>query len=123
MLHVGHPCRGPIAKDEVILPMVRICSAKKLSLVGNGIATAYFADGVEPATLPGPGRSEGAARRADKGPVVLMVSRLVREKGATIFCPWPAVLRVRPASSTLVRSNRTNVMRSRHPKWPRPPTS
>ncbi len=72
-------------EDEVVLPKVRICSAKKLSLVGNGIATAHFAAPVEPATLPRPGRDEGAARRADAWPVVLMVSRLVREKGCHDF--------------------------------------
>ena len=71
-------------EDEVVLPKVGICSAKKLSLVGNGIATAHFAARVEPATMPGPNRYEGAALAADAETVVLMVSRLVR-RGATIF--------------------------------------
>jgi glycosyltransferase involved in cell wall biosynthesis len=72
-------------EDEVVLPKVKICSIKKLSLVGNGIETAHFAARVEPATLPGPGGDEGAAKRGDGGPVVLMVSRLVREKGCHDF--------------------------------------
>jgi glycosyltransferase involved in cell wall biosynthesis len=72
-------------EDEVVLPKVKICSAKKLSLVGNGIATAHYAARVEPAPLPGPRRDEGAADGADSRPVVLMVSRLVREKGCHDF--------------------------------------
>ena len=58
-------------EDEIVLPKVRICSAKKLSLVGNGIATAHFAARVEPATLPGPRprRERGpACRRGTGGP-------------------------------------------------------
>jgi len=72
-------------EDEVVLPRVKICSAKKLSLVGNGIETAHFVARVEPATLPGPGGDEGAAQLGGGGPVVLMVSRLVREKGCHDF--------------------------------------
>jgi glycosyltransferase involved in cell wall biosynthesis len=72
-------------EDEVVLPKVKICSSKKLSLVGNGIATAHYAPRVEPAPLPRPRQDEGAAGRADSRPVVLMVSRLVREKGCHDF--------------------------------------
>jgi glycosyltransferase involved in cell wall biosynthesis len=62
-------------EDQSVLPQVKICPARKLSYLGNGIATEHFTEKVEPASL-GTG---------DDLPVVLMVSRLVREKGCHDF--------------------------------------
>jgi glycosyltransferase involved in cell wall biosynthesis len=59
-------------EDERVLPRARICSRRKLSYVGNGIDLARFLEPVTPA-VSGP------------KPIVLMVSRLVREKGSRDF--------------------------------------
>ena len=59
-------------EDAQVLPRVRICSKHKLVLVGNGIDVERFADGRQP--LPAGGT-----------PVVMMVSRLVSEKGCLDF--------------------------------------
>ena len=59
-------------EDEAVLPRARICPGHKLRFVGNGVVLERFLD-VPPAASDG-GR-----------PVVLMVSRLVREKGCDDF--------------------------------------
>lgn len=59
-------------EDETVLPAARICTAGKIRYVGNGIMLERFLEPVEPA-LHSP------------RPIVLMVSRLVREKGCTDF--------------------------------------
>ena len=59
-------------EDEEVMPAARLCRAGKLSFVGNGIDVEHFATPVPPA-LP-------AGR-----PVVLMVSRLVADKGCRDF--------------------------------------
>jgi glycosyltransferase involved in cell wall biosynthesis len=66
-------------EDEAVLPKARICPRRKLAYVGNGIMLDRFA---EPVT---------AALRA-KRPIVLMVSRLVREKGCADFIALAASL-------------------------------
>jgi len=59
-------------EDEAVLPRVGICRRGKLGYVGNGIVMDRFLAPVEP-TL----RSER--------PIVVMISRLVREKGCADF--------------------------------------
>jgi len=59
-------------EDEQVLPAVRICPRRKLEYVGNGIVLDRF---LAPAT---------PALRSDR-PIVMMVSRLVREKGCADF--------------------------------------
>ena len=59
-------------EDERVLPAVHVCPARKIRYVGNGVVLERFlATG-----QPGPD---------DGMPVVLMVSRLVREKGCEDF--------------------------------------
>jgi glycosyltransferase involved in cell wall biosynthesis len=76
-------------EDESVLPKVGICPARKISYIGNGIDAEYFSSPVEPARLPEPDDAEVDGPRAAKTggelPVVLMVSRLVREKGCQDF--------------------------------------
>ena len=76
-------------EDEDVLAAVGICPRRKLSYIGNGIATEYFAAPVPPAVLPdveGAAPAGQAERPTDEElPVVLMVSRLVREKGCSDF--------------------------------------
>jgi glycosyltransferase involved in cell wall biosynthesis len=55
-------------EDETTLPRARICPTRKLVYIGNGIALDRFLEPVQPAL--------SSAR-----PIVVMVSRLVREKG------------------------------------------
>ena len=59
-------------EDETALPRARICPAAKIAYVGNGIQLDRFAGKTEPAI------------RSSR-PLVLMVSRLVREKGCQDF--------------------------------------
>ena len=59
-------------EDEHVLPEARICPAAKLTYVGNGIAVDRFSQPIPPAL------------RSPR-PIVLMVSRLVREKGCADF--------------------------------------
>jgi glycosyltransferase involved in cell wall biosynthesis len=59
-------------EDETVLPRAHICSTRKLRDVGNGIVIDRFLVPVERAI-------------ASDRPVVLMVSRLVREKGIADF--------------------------------------
>ncbi len=59
-------------EDEATLPRAHICSAGKLRYVGNGVVLARFLEAVEPAP------------RSTR-PTVVMVSRLVREKGCADF--------------------------------------
>ena len=59
-------------EDETVLPRAKICPAGKIRYVGNGIMLDRFLEPVEP-VLHGP------------RPIVLMVSRLVREKGCADF--------------------------------------
>ena len=66
-------------EDEQVLPKVGICSRRKLSYLGNGIMMDRFSSPVSPAL-----RSER--------PIVVMVSRLVREKGCADFLALAASL-------------------------------
>ncbi len=66
-------------EDEAALPEARICPRRKLTYVGNGIALDRF-------VTPPP-----AALRTER-PVVLMVSRLVLEKGCADFIELAASL-------------------------------
>jgi glycosyltransferase involved in cell wall biosynthesis len=59
-------------EDQEVLPKVGICGRRKLSYLGNGIMMDRFVTSVSPAL------------RSDR-PIVLMVSRLVREKGCADF--------------------------------------
>jgi glycosyltransferase involved in cell wall biosynthesis len=59
-------------EDEQVLPSARICPARKLGYVGNGIVMDRFLQPVEPAI-------------DSERPIVMMVSRLVREKGCGDF--------------------------------------
>ncbi len=59
-------------EDERVLPAVRICPAGKLSYLGNGIVMERFTAPVDPAL-------------SSDRPLVVMVGRLVREKGCGDF--------------------------------------
>lgn len=72
-------------EDEQVLPEARICRARKIRYVGNGIDLERFSETVGDATAA-PGRSGRTIPR------VLMVSRLVREKGCTDFIHVARVL-------------------------------
>jgi glycosyltransferase involved in cell wall biosynthesis len=62
-------------EDVRAMARVRICPARKLNYVGNGIAVDHFLEPVAPAIDEAP----------DAPPVVLMVSRLVKHKGCVDF--------------------------------------
>lgn len=59
-------------EDEAVLPGVHLCPDHKVHYVGNGIVMSRFLSPVEPALV-------------SALPIVLMVSRLVREKGVYDF--------------------------------------
>ena len=59
-------------EDERVLPRVGICPRRKVAYVGNGIVVDRFLEPVEPAL-------------ASARPIVVMVGRLVREKGCADF--------------------------------------
>jgi glycosyltransferase involved in cell wall biosynthesis len=59
-------------EDERTLPAARVCPARKLTYVGNGIVLPTFL-------------AEVPSAIEDAQPIVLMVSRLVREKGCGDF--------------------------------------
>jgi glycosyltransferase involved in cell wall biosynthesis len=59
-------------EDERVLPEVHICSADKVRFIGNGIVMDRFLESVAPAMK-------------STRPIVVMVSRLVREKGCEDF--------------------------------------
>ena len=59
-------------EDEHVLPAVRICPRRKLEYLGNGIVMDRFVSPVPPALQ-------------SERPVVMMVSRLVYEKGCADF--------------------------------------
>ena len=59
-------------EDQRTLPAVRICPARKLGFVGNGIVLDRFTAPVVP------------AMHAER-PIVMMIGRLVREKGCADF--------------------------------------
>jgi glycosyltransferase involved in cell wall biosynthesis len=61
-------------EDESVLPRVHICPRHKIRYLGNGIVLDHFLENVEP-----------DHRFGDSLPVVLMVSRLVKEKGCSDF--------------------------------------
>ena len=61
-------------EDELVLPRVGICSRRKIRYIGNGVVLDHFLEPVEPA----PGLESSL-------PVVVMVSRLVKEKGCSDF--------------------------------------
>lgn len=60
-------------EDERVLPRARICAQHKLRYIGNGVVLDKFLEQVVPAPV-----------RSSK-PMVLMVSRLVKEKGCADF--------------------------------------
>ena len=59
-------------EDEEVLPRVGVCSRRKLQYLGNGIDMTRFLTPVAPAVT-------------DDRPIVVMVSRLVTEKGCPDF--------------------------------------
>ena len=59
-------------EDEQVLPRARVCRAGKIRYVGNGVVLDRFTAPVAPA-------------RHSARPIVVMVSRLVREKGCLDF--------------------------------------
>jgi glycosyltransferase involved in cell wall biosynthesis len=59
-------------EDEAVLPRVRICPVRKLGYVGNGIDLERFRTTIAPAI-------------ESERPIVMMVSRLVLEKGCQDF--------------------------------------
>ncbi len=59
-------------EDERVLPEVHICPASKIRFIGNGIVMDRFLESVAPAI-------------ESTRPIVVMVSRLVREKGCDDF--------------------------------------
>ena len=65
-------------EDELVLPRVRICARRKIRYIGNGVVLDHFLEPVEPADLIGPSEPVHL-------PVVVMVSRLVKEKGCSDF--------------------------------------
>jgi glycosyltransferase involved in cell wall biosynthesis len=67
-------------EDERVLPKVRICARHKLRYIGNGVVLDRFTEAVP-----------AVAARSSK-PVVLMVSRLVKEKGCSDFLELARVL-------------------------------
>ena len=72
-------------EDAAVLPRARVCPRRKLRYVGNGVQLDRFAAPVVPApelAAPGP-------------PVVVMISRLVREKGCLDFLGLARALRGR----------------------------
>jgi glycosyltransferase involved in cell wall biosynthesis len=62
-------------EDELVLPKARVCAAKKVRYIGNGVVLDRFTAPVAPVV----------ATDAPVRPRVLMVSRLVREKGCLDF--------------------------------------
>jgi len=66
-------------EDRHVLPRARICPARKLGYLGNGIVLDRFLTPVDPAT-------------SSDRPVVMMVSRLVLEKGCQDFLDLAAAL-------------------------------
>jgi glycosyltransferase involved in cell wall biosynthesis len=67
-------------EDESVLPRVGICSRRKIRYIGNGVVLDHFLEPVPPE----PGLVE-SADSAGSVPVVVMVSRLVKEKGCADF--------------------------------------
>jgi glycosyltransferase involved in cell wall biosynthesis len=66
-------------QDELSLPASHICRQSKVTYVGNGIAIDRFLSPTEPSL-------------ASSKPIVMMVSRLVREKGCADFLALAASL-------------------------------
>jgi glycosyltransferase involved in cell wall biosynthesis len=69
-------------EDEEVLPKAHVCRAGKIRYVGNGVVLERFTAPVAPV-------------RSTARPVVLMVSRLVREKGCDDFLGLARSLRGR----------------------------
>jgi glycosyltransferase involved in cell wall biosynthesis len=69
-------------EDEAVMPRARICPARKITYVGNGIQLERFLEPTAPAL-------------SSPRPIVLMVSRLVREKGCDDFVAVARALRGR----------------------------
>lgn len=59
-------------EDELVLPRVGICSRRKIRYIGNGVVLDHFLEPVEPELV-------------ESQPIVMMVSRLVKEKGCSDF--------------------------------------
>ena len=73
VLHVGRISSWSRAvRTRRVLPEVHICPAAKIRFIGNGIVLDRFLESVAPAV-------------ESTRPVVVMVSRLVREKGCDDF--------------------------------------
>jgi glycosyltransferase involved in cell wall biosynthesis len=73
-------------EDEQVLPRAHVCRARKIRYVGNGVVLDRFTAPVAP--MPPSGHDPGR-------PTVLMVSRLVREKGCADFLGLARTLRGR----------------------------
>jgi glycosyltransferase involved in cell wall biosynthesis len=69
-------------EDEEVLPKARICPRRKIRYIGNGVVLSRFS---EPVT----------SAMSSALPVVLMVSRLVKEKGCADFLALAESLRDR----------------------------
>lgn len=69
-------------EDQQVLPRTRICRARKIRFVGNGVELDRFTAPVAPA-------------RVSPLPIVVMVSRLVKEKGCQDFFGLAHTLRGR----------------------------
>ena len=69
-------------EDLAVLPRARVCPAAKLRYIGNGVVLDRFTETVAPA-------------RSSALPIVVMVSRLVREKGCVDFLDVARALRGR----------------------------
>jgi glycosyltransferase involved in cell wall biosynthesis len=70
-------------EDERVLPRAHICARRKVRYIGNGVVLQRLIEPVTP-----------APRESDQ-PVVLMVSRLVKEKGCSDFLQLAGELRHR----------------------------
>src|ERR1700722_4464800 len=67
-------------EDERVLPRARVCARHKIRYIGNGVILDRFSEAVAPVAV-----------RSTK-PMVLMVSRVVREKGCADFLEMAAKL-------------------------------
>ncbi|HVA03801.1 MAG TPA: glycosyltransferase [Acidimicrobiales bacterium] len=78
-------------EDFDVLPNARVCNPRKIRFLGNGVVLDHFTTPVAPEASP----SSPPGEPAPKVPTVLMVSRLVREKGCADFLGLARSLRGR----------------------------
>jgi glycosyltransferase involved in cell wall biosynthesis len=78
-------------EDLEVLPRARVCGAGKIRFLGNGVVLDYFSTPVAPVAST----SSRPRELAPEVPTVLMVSRLVREKGCADFLGLARSLRGR----------------------------